>query len=123
MNGNNSLLVFLQLLYAFGLTAIIEGSLIFLMTKNKKCVYHSIFCNLITNPLLNILLMFGILGSGAYVNGIPSVQMISLEVIVVLIEAFIYYLYKDFKYGKALLISFALNVCSVGIGMIMNTLI
>jgi len=46
---------FFIVLLNFLLTALLEGIGIFCITRRKKFICYSFLCNLLTNPLLNLL--------------------------------------------------------------------
>lgn len=46
----------MKLIYALVLTLCIEAPVMLVVTRSKKWVYYNVLCNLLTNPLLNIVL-------------------------------------------------------------------
>ena len=46
----------MTLLKALVLTVVIEGTVMFFLTKSPKWIWHNLVCNLLTNPLLNLTL-------------------------------------------------------------------
>ena len=68
---------------------------------------------MLTNPLLNLLLLFTvkILGQESY-----FLSLIVLEIAAIITEAIIYELLCDFKITKALVVSLTLNLASYLIG-------
>ena len=75
------------------ITIIVEGIIIFLLFRKKIYVYYSLLCNMLTNPLLNLLLLFTvkILGQESY-----FLSLIVLEIAAIITEAIIYELLCDF---------------------------
>lgn len=98
------------------LTSFIEGIIIYLLYRKKDFVYYSLLCNMLTNPAMNLLLFFAIkiLGYGYY-----YLSLIVLEIIVVLVEAFIYRLLGNLKTSKSLMLSALLNLTSFLFGLLM----
>lgn len=111
-------MIYIIFITNFILTLFIEGLIIFLLYGKKNLVYYSILCNMLTNPALNLLLLFvtNTLGFGYWIS------LIILEIIVVLIEAFIYKLLGNMKATKALFISALLNLISFGTGVLVHSL-
>ena len=102
-----------RLLLMLALTIIIEGCVIGLFFRNWRFVYYSLLCNLLTNPAMNLILMFlpFFLGFQYY-----PFLLILLELTVVLIEAYIYKILCRFHTEKAFFVSLLVNAISYGIG-------
>ncbi len=101
------------------LTVLLEGALAAGLTRNRRMVYHSFLCNLLTNPPLNLALMaiafYG--GIGAYWIALPC-----LELAVVLVEAAVYKRLDDCSTPRALGVSALLNAFSFGMGLLIAKL-
>ncbi|OPZ93854.1 MAG: hypothetical protein BWY74_00973 [Firmicutes bacterium ADurb.Bin419] len=98
------------------LTCIFEGIIIFFLFRKREYVYYSFLCNMLTNPVLNLLLIFlyRIFRHNSYYVG-----LIILELMFVLVEAYVYTLLCNFKVQKALLLSFLLNGVSYALGTVL----
>lgn len=46
----------MSIVYALFLTLIIEGLVMLVLTRSKKWVYFNFLCNLVTNPILNLVM-------------------------------------------------------------------
>ena len=102
-------MIYVIFLTNFLLTALVEGILIYLLYRKKDFVYYSILCNMLTNPSMNLLLFFvtKVFGYAYY-----YIILMVLEIIVVLVEAFIYKLLGKLTIIKSFLLSALLNFMS-----------
>ena len=108
--------IFIQLLRALILTVIIEGTAVMIITKSRKVLLHSVYCNLMTNPLLNLIgLLISFYSRGAFIAWI-----VIGEAAVVLSEAALYRLFGDMEKKRSYIISFIANLCSFKAGLIIN---
>ena len=108
--------VLLPLLQALGLTLVLEGLLILLITRKRTMFLLSLTGNFITNPLLNfcvLLVRFSVIPLPL----VPSV--IVLEVLAVLVETLVYRRGSGEKWRYCLELSLFANVLSFGIGQIL----
>ena len=98
------------------LTCIFEGIAILLLFRKKEYFYYSLLCNMLTNPALNLILYFicKALGYDLY-----YAVVIFLELIVVVVEAYVYRLLCNFKMHKSLLLSVLLNTISYISGVVL----
>ena len=81
-------------------TIIVEGSFILLIFKRKDYLYYSVLCNLLTNPVLNLLL----LTVGYFFDDtIYYVVLVIAEIVVVVVEALLYRILVDLQIKKAML--------------------
>jgi len=99
------------------ITIVVEGILILLWYARWDYAYYSILCNIITNPMLNLLLYLLIWGLGSKFY-IPALVM--LEIIVVFVEAYIYKILCNFTKKEAFKLSLVLNISSYLIGLIIR---
>ena len=108
-------MIYIVFITNFLFTALIEGILIYLLYRKKEFVYYSILCNMLTNPSMNLLLFFvtKVFGYAYY-----YIILMVLEIIVVLVEAFIYKLLSNLKISKSLLLSALLNFMSFLFGLL-----
>ncbi len=104
---------------SLALTLLTEGVLIWLLCRKSRYIYYSVLGNLLTNPALNLALLFTVklLGPVFYA---PS--LIFLEAAAVYAEARIYKMLCPCPMRKALRLSFLLNLMSFSIGFFMNLL-
>ena len=109
------ILFFINLL----ITVLIEGLLIFILTKKKKFFYYSFLCNILTNPAMNLLLIISvkILGCEFY-----CFSLFLLELYVVTIEAIVYQLLCKWNTARTIIISTTLNSVSCLCGIIINNM-
>lgn len=108
-------MIYIVFITNFLFTALIEGILIYLLYRKKEFVYYSILCNMLTNPAMNLLLFFAtkVFGYAYY-----SFSLIVLEIIVFLVETFIYKLLGNLKISKSLMLSALLNFTSFLFGLL-----
>ncbi len=105
------LLLFRNLL----LTVLIEGALMLIFTKSKAKTYHSMLVNMLTNPLVNFVLLI----SGVFEHPINYILLLTLlEISAVITEALLYCKMGDFRIKKAFFASAMLNLCSFSFGAI-----
>jgi len=96
------------------LTIAVEGALTFLIFRKVRYLYYVLLLNILTNPLLNfiMLLYYSYIGMNHY-----YILLYVLEVVVVIVEGFIFAKLTDIKIPKALLVSLVLNVGSYLFGL------
>ena len=107
---------FVWLFVALALTILIECGLS-LIFRSRQLTYCVFLCNLLTNPLLNLVL---ILYDAFFWQRFPFELLVILEIAVTGIEAFIITLMTDTKPGKALLMSLLFNAASFGTGLLIQ---
>ena len=109
----------IQILLALALTILIECGLS-LVFRSRQLTYTVLLCNLLTNPLLN-LLMFLIL----YFLGLRFYYplLAVLEIAVVFVEAFVIRLMMHYRPLKAILVSLLFNAASFFAGLLLWPLI
>jgi hypothetical protein len=93
----------------------VEGIAIFIKYGRRDYTYYSLLCNVLTNPMLNLLLCLLVLVFSSEIY-IPT--LIILETIVVIVEAYVYKILCHFPKKEALKLSLLLNVFSYLIGVI-----
>ncbi len=108
-------MIYLTFLLWLLLTIIIEGAVILLIFRRRKFVYYSLLCNVLTNPALNLILLVSV-----YSFGISTYYPVLFlcEIIVVLVEGFVYKYICGFRFSKSIILSIVLNAC--GAGLIIN---
>lgn len=96
-------------------TILVEAVVIFIKYRLRDYVYYSLLCNMLTNPMLNLLLYLLVwrLGSEIYMEA-----LILLEIVVVIVEAYVYKILCNFSKREAIKLSILLNVSSYLSGVI-----
>ena len=112
--------LYLVILCQLVFTILIEGSVMIVWQYSKEALGYSVLANLMTNPPLNLLLLY-LSGQGIGLFATLSIRL-GLEAIVVLAEALAYMGMMKVSIKKALLISLVLNLVSFGIGEIFGVL-
>jgi hypothetical protein len=104
------------LFYYLLITILVEGIAIFIIFRRAKYIYYSFLCNILTNPALNLLLLYSNkFGSEAY-----YLIFFLGEVAVVFIEAYVYNYICRFGFKKSIVLSIVLNALSCGAGFLLN---
>lgn len=103
------------------LTIIIELSLSFILrVKDKKDYLNIILVNMLTNPLLVSISTMIMYKHGLHLR---NISVIIMEVMVVLIEGYIYKKYLKYEKINPFLVSLILNSGSYFIGGVINNII
>lgn len=104
------------------LTCLVEGVVIGIGFRNRRYVKYSIACNLITNPLFNLYLylvmLFGRFYLLEFIHVSWKVFFVCGEILVVLVETWIYYYILQKKPRTCFLMSLTANVCSAVAGLL-----
>ena len=102
------------------LTVLIEGALVLVFRKRRETVYHSVLVNMLTNPLVNVLLIL-------WANFVPLAEapfyyiaVAFLEIAAVITEWILYYKMGDFGIKKAFFASFLFNAASYSFGLLIQ---
>lgn len=87
-------------------TILVEGIVILIKYGLREYAYYSLLCNVLTNPMLNLLLylLVWVFGSEIYMQ-----SLIILEIVVVIVEAYVYRILCNFSRKEALKLSLLLN--------------
>jgi hypothetical protein len=101
------------------LTLVLEGLLVALITRDRRIVYYSLLCNLLTCPALNLLVLISLFFWG---NAVYVPALVVLESAAVLIECGVYRYLTGYSWGKALGLSAAANVFSLAAGLVLHLL-
>ena len=110
----------LKILFNLALTVAVEGAAI--CVRDKKALLSSVVCNLLTNPLLTLLLLaasglLGLRGTGYWaLTG-------ALELGTVAAEAAVYRQLEGWPFRAALMVSAVLNLLSFSAGMLIRPLL
>lgn len=104
-----------QMLLAFIITAAVEGIAAFLYFRSIRGVYCSFVCNMLTNPMLNVILLLATANFGTTIY-VPL--LVLLELIAVLAEAKVYSnIMASVNFKKSIVISACFNALSFTIGI------
>ena len=119
---------YMLILGALVLTILVEGIAIYLIKKDRKYVGYSVLVNLITNPAMNLVILyvdnsFRLWRRWFFRGELIAPYVIVMEVAVVLIEALCYRGMTGMSMGKSLKLSLILNIISYVIGIIVNALL
>ena len=101
-------------------TIIIEVSIAFILRYRGKDLINVLLVNVLTNPLLNSSVI-----AINYFYGLKArnICLYILEILVVLIEGFIYSKYLEKRKINGYLLSLILNIASYVIGLLINKII
>lgn len=105
-----------SLIKSFILTLIIEYIVIKLIFVKRKVFIPVLLVNILTNPFIVYIYNIMSLYSLAYKDFI----LVFLELLVVLIEGYVYKYLLDINFKKALIVSFISNVVAYLIGILLS---
>ena len=101
-------------------TIIIEVGLAFILRSRGKDLLNVLLVNVLTNPLLNS----SIVAINVYYGlKARNISLYIFEILVVLIEGFIYQKYLTNKKINGFVLSLILNIASYGLGLLINKII
>ncbi|MCE5236645.1 MAG: hypothetical protein ABFC62_03100 [Clostridiaceae bacterium] len=108
-----------RLLLNLAATVLVEGTIFALLFRRRDYVYYSVLTNLLTNPALNLALIFivGHAGAASY-----WAALIALELIAVFAEAWMLRLLCGFRPAGAIGVSFIVNAASLLAGYLCDAL-
>ena len=108
------------MLISLTITLFIELSFAFILKYRGKDLINVLLVNILTNPLLNSIIV-----AINYYYGLKArnISLIILEILVVIVEGFIYHKYLTRKKINGFLLSLILNIASYGLGLLINELI
>lgn len=98
------------------LTVVIEAAVMFAMTRSKEWVKFNLYCNLITNPLLNLGLMY----VTRHAEGLYFFALLTGELLVLISEWILYKLMSDANSAKCFVRSLVTNAVSCAIGLFLS---
>ena len=110
--------IIVTLILACFATIIIELVPVMLITRDAQWIKASFLCNVITNPIANTFLLMLIVFTGANNDVGMYACMFIIEIAVVFVEAKIYSVMLGKHYLKCLFVSFAANLLSFIVGMV-----
>lgn len=102
------------------ITIIVEIIFAVILQYRKKDLLNVLLVNILTNPLLNSLIVYINYYYGLRVR---NIVLIILEIIVVIIEGMIYQKYLERKKLNGYQLSLILNIISFVLGLIINSFI
>ena len=111
---------YLVILCQLVFTILVEGSVMIVWQNSKEALGYSVLANLMTNPPLNLLLLY-LGGQGAGLYATVGIRL-GLAVLVILAEALAYRGMMKTDIKNAIRISLVLNLVSFGIGEIFGVL-
>ena len=111
---------YLVILCQLVFTILVEGSVMIVWQNSKEALGYSVLANLMTNPPLNLLLLY-LAGQGAGLYATVGIRL-GLEVLVILAEALAYRGMMKIDIKNAIRISLVLNLVSFSIGEIFGVL-
>ncbi|MBQ8658632.1 MAG: hypothetical protein IJ506_05810 [Clostridia bacterium] len=105
-------------------TCLFEGIALLLLHDRKKWLAPSLLCNVITNPILNMVLPF-LYSVVVYWTDIFSfflnpLMLICLEIGVIYMEAWLYGFFVPHPFKRRLKVSCAVNAFSFVVGLLFN---
>ena len=102
------------------LTVLIEGFQVLVFKRKRETVYHSVLVNMLTNPLVNLFLIFW--GNFVFlpINPYYYIATAVLEIAAVVTEWILYYKMGDFGIKKAFFASLMLNAASFSFGFLIR---
>ena len=111
---------YLVILCQLVFTILVEGSVMIVWQNSKEALGYSVLVNLMTNPPLNLLLLY-LAGQGVGLYATVGIRL-GLEVLVIAAEALAYRGMMKTDIKNAIRISLVLNLVSFGIGEIFGVL-
>ena len=108
------------LLISLSCTIVIEVSIAFILKYRGKDLINVLLVNILTNPLLNSSII-----AINYFYGLKTrnICLFIFEILVVIVEGFIYQKYLEKRRINGYLLSFILNVASYGLGLLINKIV
>ena len=101
-------------------TIIIEVLVAFILSYRGKDLLNVVLVNILTNPLLNS----SIVAINVYYGlQARNICLYIFEILVVIIEGYIYQKYLNNKKINGYILSLVLNIASYGIGLLINKII
>ena len=108
------------MLISLTITLVIELSFAFILKYRGKDLINVLLVNILTNPLLNSVTV-----AINYYYGLKArnISVLILEILVVIIEGFIYHKYLTRRKINGYILSLILNIASYGLGLLVNMII
>ncbi len=105
------------MIYCLVLTIMLEGLTAILLGLRGKDLLNVLLVNILTNPLLNAIHPLFLFHYGKEAQ---IISMLILEILVVLLEGFIYYKVLNYKKMSGYKLSFLCNFLSFMVGTLIN---
>lgn len=108
----------MTILYALVLTIVVEDLIMLVLTRSKKWAYYNLLCNLVTNPLINIvagMVWLVYMDSWQY-----TVTVAVGELVVFAVEALLYRAMTGEPNKKCFVRSFVTNGLSFLVGLLLQ---
>lgn len=105
------------LLIPFLLTVVIEGITMLLLTRSFKWVCYNLLCNMVTNPVMNILLFLITLRFGT--TAVYYLAVVIGELAILFLEAWFYRKMTEASSKKCFLRSLITNALSFSLGLVL----
>lgn len=101
-------------------TLVVEVTIAFILKYRKKDLINVILVNILTNPLLNSVVV-----TINFYYGLKArnISLYILEIIVVIVEGFIYQKYLERRKINGYILSLILNISSYVIGLLINKIV
>lgn len=115
------IIVILALAVFCGATILLEAIPCLVVREKRAWWKASVICNMVTNPILNVLLL--LLVSMSFPEGVIKTTLMLLELVVVLVEAHFYKRMLNKKFLWCFLFSVVANLISFGVGMLLNSML
>lgn len=112
------MMIISSLIKSFILTFIIEYAIIKLIFIKKKTFIPVLLVNMLTNPLVVYIYNIMIIYSFFY----KDIALVFLELLVVIVEGYVYKYLLEIKWKTALIVSFLSNVIAYLVGILINNL-
>lgn len=102
------------------ITLVIEVTIALILKYRGKDIVNVILVNILTNPLLNSVIV-----AINYYYGLKArnISLYILEVLIILVEGMIYKKYLNRKKINGYILSLILNIASYGLGLLINEII
>ena len=115
---------FWALFIPLAFTVLVETLALCFFKDRKKRLLPQLYCNLITNPLLHLILPLCYMAISSLCGGenkvLNAVALLALEIAIVFAEAWLAGLFIQEPYKKRLQISAILNALSFGLGVVFS---
>ncbi len=112
------MMIISSLIKSFILTFIIEYAIIKLIFIKKKTFIPVLLVNMLTNPL--VVYIYNIMSIYSFFY--KDIALVFLELLVVIVEGYVYKYLLEIKWKTALIVSFLSNVIAYLVGILINNL-
>ena len=112
------MMIISSLIKSFILTFIIEYAIIKLIFIKEKTFIPVLLVNMLTNPL--VVYIYNIMSIYSFFY--KDIALVFLELLVVIVEGYVYKYLLEIKWKTALIVSFISNVIAYLVGILINNL-